>query len=276
MTVSPPSAAGTRLGDGLRLAIGTFTSIPVPPPDRVDSTAWRVALATAPGWGGLLGVLLGSLAAAVWWLADLTGNRSNLAAILLGGVVFAGYALLTRGLHLDGLADTADGFASGRRGAAALAVMRDPNLGALGGVTLIVVAGLDTVALAALFATAGVVESAILLASVLLLARAPLAWLTRKGVPAADGGLGRSAIGALGPRSAAAVGVGWAMVAVVAMAVVGVPVWVAAGVAAATGVIVLGLERAAVRRFGAINGDVLGASVELATCWLLLSLALLS
>ena len=46
-------------------------------------------------------------------------------------------ALLTRGLHLDGLADTVDALGSYRRGDAALDIMKKPDIGPFGVVALV-------------------------------------------------------------------------------------------------------------------------------------------
>lgn len=48
-------------------------------------------------------------------------------------------AVLTRGMHLDALADVADGAASGRRGDEGIAIMRDPTIGAVGAAALVLV-----------------------------------------------------------------------------------------------------------------------------------------
>ena len=48
-------------------------------------------------------------------------------------------AVLTRGMHLDALADVADGAASGRSGDEGIAIMRDPTIGAIGAAALILV-----------------------------------------------------------------------------------------------------------------------------------------
>ena len=57
-------------------------------------------------------------------------------AVVTAALVVAALAGMTRGLHLDGLADTADGL--GRMGGAerSLEVMRRPDIGAFGVVTL--------------------------------------------------------------------------------------------------------------------------------------------
>ena len=59
-------------------------------------------------------------------------------------------ALLTRGLHLDGLADTVDALGSYRRGAAALEIMKKPDVGPFGVVALVVVLLVQAAALAEL------------------------------------------------------------------------------------------------------------------------------
>ena len=56
-------------------------------------------------------------------------------------------ALLTRCLHLDGLADTADGLGSGAPAARALEIMRQSDIGPFGVVALIFVLGADVAAL---------------------------------------------------------------------------------------------------------------------------------
>ena len=90
----------TRVG-GLRLAVSWLTVLPVPVVGTVDRDAARRALQWAP----LVGLLLGLLAAGV--LAGL--GRLGAPPLLAGLLVVAVLALATRGMHLDGLADTADG-----------------------------------------------------------------------------------------------------------------------------------------------------------------------
>ncbi len=58
--------------------------------------------------------------------------------------------VITGGLHLDGLADTADGLFSGRRGDQALAIMKTGGLGPLGAFTLFTVVYLQVEGIAAL------------------------------------------------------------------------------------------------------------------------------
>src|SRR6185437_11655488 len=96
------------------------------------------------------------------------------------GVGFA--ALATRGMHLDGLADTADGLGCYGPPERALAVMRDGGAGPFAVVTLLVVLGAQAVALAAATGRAG------------------FAWCARRGVPAArPGGLGATVAGSQPP-----------------------------------------------------------------------------
>ena len=90
------------------------------------------ALAGAAGWFPLVGLLLGALLLALVWPA---GQIDPWLAAWAGVL---GWALLTGGLHLDGLADVADalGAAHGDKDRL-LAVMKDPHLGSFGVLTLI-------------------------------------------------------------------------------------------------------------------------------------------
>nr|WP_231980538.1 adenosylcobinamide-GDP ribazoletransferase [Tessaracoccus coleopterorum] len=115
-----------------------FTVIPVRP-FEVDRGAATRAMAALPWLALLLGLAAGAL---VWGLGTL-------ASPLLGAI--AGLALLaavTGALHLDGVADTADGLGSRKSREEALEIMRRSDIGPMGVVTLLFVLLLDVAALA--------------------------------------------------------------------------------------------------------------------------------
>jgi adenosylcobinamide-GDP ribazoletransferase len=241
-----------RLTAGLRLAVTTLTVAPIRP-GPVDREAAAVAMSVAPAVGAALGVAV----AAVGVGAVGVGATPFLAAVL---AVSAGVGL-TRGLHVDGLADTADALGSYRDPDIALAIMKKPDLGPLG-VTAIVlallaqVAALTTVLARPWYAAAAGVVAAT------ATGRLAVAVACRRGVPAArPEGLGSLVAGIVGPF--ALVLGALAVAGVAAGAVPGRP-WqgpLAVGIALVT---VLLLLRHTVRRLGGITGDVLGAVCELA------------
>jgi adenosylcobinamide-GDP ribazoletransferase len=240
--------------DGLRLAVGTFTVVPVRPPRAVDRRTAAAALA----WGPAVGALLG-LAAAVVTLPV------RHAPLLAAALAVATLALLTRGLHLDGLADLADGLGSGRHRAEALEIMRRPDVGPFGVAALVLTLLVQVAALAAcLAADRGV--SALVLAGVT--GRLAVVWACCRGVPAARAaGLGAAFAGSASPSVAAA----WTAAALAASWAYhppAGPVAVLAGLAAAAL-----LLRHAVRRLGGVTGDVLGSVVEVTTTVVLVAAA---
>lgn len=203
----------------------------------------------------LVGLLLGAVAAGVMALCDRAGQPPLLAAAL--GV--ASLAVLTRGLHLDGLADTADGLGSGRPATEALAVMRSGDVGPFGVVTLV----LSLLVQVAAAAQAG--PLALLAAATV--GRVAMTWACRRGVPPArPDGLGALVASTVAPSLAALV----AAVAVLSAIGVG-PL----GPVAALGGLVAGdlVVRRCVRRLGGVTGDVLGAVSEIATAVALVVLA---
>lgn len=233
------------VGAGLRLAVTTLTVLPLRA-GRVDRAAAAVAMTVAPAVGALVGALVAGV------LALREAGAPPLVAAALA--VTAG-ALLTRGLHLDGLADTVDAFGSYRRGDEALDIMKKSDIGPFGvaaiALTLLVqAAALTTLGLAAVVAGFAAGRLAITVAC-------------RRGVPAArPGGLGALVAGTVPGPVVVAVAV--LVTATAAAAVPGRP-WQGPLAVAVSLAVVLTLLHRAVRRFGGVTGDVLGAVTELGT-----------
>lgn len=236
--------------DGLRLAVSLFTVVPVRC-ERVDRPVARWAMLQAP----LAGLIVGLAGAGVLAAARWAGLGSLLAAALAVGAA----ALLTRGLHLDGLADLADGLGSGKPADEALAVMKKSDIGPFGVITLVLVLIVQVAALARAPATAMIIA--------LPAGRLAVTWACRSGVPCArPGGLGALVAGAVPLRDALAATV--IVLALTGTTGVRAPVAVAAGLLVAAA-----MQHHAVRRLGGITGDVLGALSELSGTAALLVLA---
>ncbi len=106
------------------LAWHFLTAIPI---SRRHHDVTAEELAASMAWYSTVGLMIGGVLALIdqglrWWVAPEVVNV--LLIVLL--------ALLTRGLHQDGLADTVDGLAGGRTVDDRLRIMRDPSIGALG------------------------------------------------------------------------------------------------------------------------------------------------
>jgi adenosylcobinamide-GDP ribazoletransferase len=237
--------------DGLRLALTTFTVLPVRT-GRVDRRSATVAMSVAP----LVGALLGAVLAALFVLL----GPGPVAAT----VTVAAGALLTRGLHLDGLADTVDALGSYRGGDAALEIMKRSDIGPFGVAAIALTLLIQAATLTVVGPWAVVVAWSA--------GRLGVTVACRRGVPAArPEGLG--ALVASTVPVAVVVGAAAVVAAGAVWAVPGRPWQGPAAVAAALLVLLL-LLRHAVRRFGGITGDVLGAAVELTTTVTLIGLSL--
>ena len=107
----------------LLTAFSFLTTIPVP--TRADLEPGELGRCTA--WFPVIGVTVGLMLVGVDWC-----GRALWDPYVAGGLVIASNLLLTGGLHIDGLMDTADGFFSRRDREGTLAVMKDSQSGALG------------------------------------------------------------------------------------------------------------------------------------------------
>ena len=250
-----------------RDALSLFTVIPV-------GTGGELRPGDAPRavlWMPVVGLLLGALGGAVVDGVGVGGD-SGPRRLLGAALAMALVALLTGGLHLDGLADTADGLGSRRPAPAALDIMRRSDVGPMGVAALVLVLLIQVAALAAVPRA-----SAAGLALVLATVTGRVAVVLATGSPAArPGGFGALVAGQTSARGrtlsvvllgcvvlAAGAGLGGAALAVRGLLAAAV------GLTAGSAVRLI-----AVRRLGGTTGDVFGAVVEISTAAVLVTCAL--
>jgi adenosylcobinamide-GDP ribazoletransferase len=246
---------------GLALALSWLTVLPV----RVAGGDVAAAAAGALRWAPMLGAVLGALAGGLLVGLGALGVPAGVAGLLTVGFL----ASATRGMHVDGLADTADGLGCYGPPERALAVMRDGGAGPFAVVTLLVVLGAQAAALAALVGRPVTAVTAAALAGAT--GRAAFAWCARRGVPAArPGGLGATVAGSQPPWVAPT---WWAALAAAGLAAHPGRPWQGPLAVALAAVAVVVLSAHTRRRFGGMTGDVLGAANEVAVTAALIVLA---
>ncbi|BAU47721.1 cobalamin synthase [Sulfurifustis variabilis] len=239
------------------LALQFLTRLPVPvqPPPGPDELGRSVVHYP------LVGLLLGAL------LAGSSALLPDRDPILVAALLLAVWALLTGGLHLDGLADSIDAWV-GSHGdrERALAIMKDPRSGpaAVAGVTVVLL--LKFAALSVLLRT----EAWPALVIAPLLGRSALVLILLSTPYVRPQGLGAGQAAGLPAAPARLVLIG----------VAGLVAWGgglpgAAALAAAVVVVYL-LRRMMLARLGGTTGDTLGASCELVETAVLVVMALIA
>ena len=258
--------------DGLRLALTLLTVARLRGPERLDRRTARTAMELAP----LVGLLLGLGGAGVLFAFRVLGDE-RVAPLLPAVLAIGSLALLTRGLHLDGLADLVDGLGSYRDPSGTRAVMKAPDLGPLGLVAVVITLLVQVSALLSCVVHGRGTAS---LVAAVVTGRLAVTWAC-SGPPAATAeGLGALVAGTARRGVAAA----WTALVVVAFGAYAtvdgdqVGSDVEQAVRTVLGVLVgLGLAwllgRHALRRVGGVTGDVLGALCEVATTGCLVVLA---
>ena len=221
-------------------------------------------------WAPLVGLVLGGLAAGTavlfaGWVSPLVG------AVLAVAVL----ALATRGLHLDGLADTADGLGPLRDRGRALQVMHQGDVGPFGVVAVVLNLQLQVACIAVLLASDG---GWLPLWSAVLVARLAMVRTGLPGVAVAEGSsLGRAVAGTVSRTW-------WAAAVVLCLGLSTAGALLLAGPARALGLLTAGVagllatefvHRRAAARLGGTTGDVMGAMGEVAMTTHLLTAAAL-
>jgi adenosylcobinamide-GDP ribazoletransferase len=175
-------------------------------------------------------------------------------ALVAAGVAVAVAAVVTGAMHVDALADTADGFGCRTR-EAALAAMRDSRLGTFGVTAVVVDLLVKTAAIAGLLASGGTLRALVAAGALSRAASPPLALaLPYAGGTAGPGSVLSGRVGAVAVSVGAVIGLG------IALAVAGTTGLALAAAVAVTAVCLAFVFR---RRLGGVTGDCLGAVTEL-------------
>ena len=244
-----------------------FTTIPAGVNGVLDDEVAARAVLWLPGIGLLLGAIGGGVVLGAGAL-----NASGPGRLLGAALAVAAIATLTGGLHLDGLADTADGLGSRRAADAALEIMRRSDIGPMGVGALVLVLLIQVAAVAAvprlpLAVAALVVAEVTGRVSVVVATSSPAA---------RPGGFGALVAGrTTGAERALLVGALGCAIAAAGLTAGG-PALAVRGLAATFAGLLAGwlLQRGAQRRLGGMTGDVFGAILQVSATTALVVAAL--
>jgi adenosylcobinamide-GDP ribazoletransferase len=240
-----PSPREITMKCTLPLALTFLTVFPWPRFGEVTSGDLARSLFWFPWVGATLGV--------VYWVVGVGLSHyfpaSAAAVLLLVLTVF-----LTRGLHLDGLADTVDGLGGGATPEDRLAIMKDSRLGAFGAVSLVLVLLLKYSFFLVLF-DRGLARDLVLFPIISRWGVVVLAGIAPYARP--GGGLGQAMTEGATPRLLTGATLAALLLSILAAGFAGLVSLVLAAL------LVWGLSRYFRRRLGGVTGDVYGAVNEI-------------
>lgn len=240
----------------LAAATMLLTRVPVPASAGIVDPARAAAL--YPVVGAAIGAMVAGVA---------VGAEELWPVLIAATLAVATEVALTGALHLDGLADCADGLA-GRDREHRLRIMKDHSIGVYAAVTLFLHLLLKIAALSTLLQVLAPGEMLLVLIGVYAASRGAMLPLARLLPYARVEGTGRGVVQGLGTRQLVT---GLALVIVALAAVVQIHPWVALLMALVAALTTLAIGLLAHRRIGGVTGDVLGACAELTLLIMLLA-----
>lgn len=240
------------------LAAATMLLTRVPVPAAAGNVAPARAAVLYPVVGAAIGAVVSSVA---------VGSAQVWPVLVAATLAVAADAALTGALHLDGLADCADGLA-GRDREHRLRIMKDHSIGVYAATTLALHLLLKVAALSALLAALPPLDVLLVLVGVYAASRGAMLPLARSLPYARSEGTGRGVVEELG-RGQVAAGLALVLGGLVVVAVV--DPWTALLAALVAVLVTLAVGVLARRRIGGVTGDVLGACAELALVVMLLA-----
>ena len=232
-------------------ALAFLTPVPVP----ASWVGGERELARSPYCFPIVGLLIGGLAAAICFGLDKVLPPLAVSALVVCLLIAA-----SKALHMDGLADSADGLLSSRSREQMLTIMRDSRTGAMGVVAVVCVVVVKT----ALFASVAPEGARWKIALLMPLAGrcAMVVTMALFRYARADGGLA-TVFELRGAHRWVLLVWAPAVVLVAGWLLVGVQGLVAAAASIAAGLLVALYCR---RRVGGYTGDTLGATCEIVEC----------
>ncbi len=213
--------------------------------------------------------LVGLAVAGAMWAFLWAAGRLGLSDVLVGAVCAALPVLVTGGIHLDGLCDTADALSCYGERDKKLAILKDPHIGAFGAIYLAVFL-LTALGLYAELASYPLLPA--LLCCVFVLSRAVTGWAVVAWPSARPDGLARTFAGGAKRRPALTACALWAAAALALAAFLSV--WAALALAACFGLCALLVRRMAMRQFGGMTGDIAGFLIQTGELCALIALLL--
>lgn len=253
----PGTAAGSEIAvavDEIRAATVFLTRLP---PHLIGASTSRIpSFRSGARVFPVIGALVGLAGGAVLVVAMLLGAAAYVAAAL----AVATTAIITGGLHEDGLADTADSF-GGQSTEQKLAIMDDSRVGTFGALAIVLSVAIRVAALGALAATAPLMAALALIAGEAV-SRAALVRLWHDLPAARPGGLANDT--GTPDQSAMLLAIGIAAVIAIVFGLPTLGLWATllAGFLAAAGTWIT--VRITANALGGRTGDTLGACQQIA------------
>ena len=124
------------------LALALLTRLPIPPLEKIDARDSGRSALFYPAVGLIIGLIL--------YLPLFFFPQAS--PLLLAAIITVIWAIITGGLHLDGLADSADGWLGGSSDKEkTVKIMKDPVVGAAGAIAIVCILLLKFAVLSAIF-----------------------------------------------------------------------------------------------------------------------------